>query len=164
MIFILNYQFNITAMKKVLILEDTGKMFNEIKECFGNLVEIIGSYQISEAMDKFNIENPDFLIIDLYVPPSGLNKEEIDNSCSGQISGWLWIKNYVVIQKPEMKSKIIIYSDYIESVLRKKVNIRELEGYILMPKRTFSIQDVVDKTLELLEIKMKKENEQNKYL
>ena len=131
---------------KVLLLEDAGSVYFELLEHLSEVhfvSEVLAAYQVSEAMDKFENEEPDFMIVDLNVSSSGLKREEVDASEGGRLSGWLWLKNYVFPQSEEWRDKVIIYSEYIR-ILKNNVQKKEYKGLKLLTKKNYSIEDVLD--------------------
>lgn len=98
-------------MKKVLLLEDTAFMFDSLKEKLEeNHYEVVDAYQVSDAMGYFKHDEIDFLIVDLYVPPTGLPEKGLNMSEGGKLAGWIWLRNHVFPEYPDWKNKVIIYA------------------------------------------------------
>jgi hypothetical protein len=135
----------------VLIVEDYGIMYNELLNNFidhPNVDKVNGAYQVSEAMDLFEEDKPDFLLLDIFIPTSGLSKEETNESQGGKLAGWIWFNNYVLNTDATWRNKIIIYSDYI-SILKKNVPPDDLRGIKLLPKGNYGISDVISLFTEM---------------
>jgi CheY-like chemotaxis protein len=119
-------------MKKVLLLEDNGFMYDSLKELLEeNNFEVKDAYQISDAIGHFN-DTIDYMIVDLNVPPIGLTKEQRDQTEGGIFSGWIWLQEYVFKNHPEYRKKVIIYSAYINRLSNKYPS--EIKGIKLMDK------------------------------
>ena len=80
------------------------------------------------------------IIIDLDVPKDGLSPEqeaELDqmaNDASIRLAGWIWLRDEVLQNEPEMRSRTIIYSDYI-AVLLEHISEEEYRGISVISKR-----------------------------
>jgi hypothetical protein len=131
----------------ILIVEDYGIVYNALYDNFkeiGTVDKVMSAFQVSEAMDKFNLRKINFLIVDLYLPPSGLTKTETDKTEGGTLSGWFWLQNYVFKNNPKSvwRKRVIIYSDYIK-ILKEKIPNGEWSGIKLLSKSSHEITDVV---------------------
>jgi hypothetical protein len=103
-----------------------------------NLLEkghtLFDSFSIMDAQSYWEDEQIDCLLVDLNLSPEGLTDDEIEKTENGLLTGWIWLKEYVLKKNPGMKNKIIIYSDYLPQ-LAAKVNEEELRGIARIPKR-----------------------------
>jgi hypothetical protein len=121
---------------RVLILEDRGSVFNYMAEALGNEGHtVITALSISDAKSAFSIGNIDCIICDINMSMDGLTTEEKKQTFAGLLSGWVWLKHYVINKNPEMRKRIIIYTDYL-SDLKLKVPDEELAGITLIAKRS----------------------------
>jgi len=130
---------------KILILEDSGSIYESFNDyAKENNMEFIKANKISAANDVFNDQKKyiDLILVDLNVLPSGLLPNEVDQTDGGKLSGWIWLKNYVLTEDISWRNKIIIYSEYV-TVLKDKISRGELLGIELMEKSKHSIEDVI---------------------
>jgi len=68
--------------------------------------------------------------------PEGLADEELDQTNGGVLTGWIWLRNHVFPECEEMKSKTIIYTEYLERLRDATAGNKEiLNQIILIPKR-----------------------------
>jgi hypothetical protein len=134
--------------KTVLLLEDSGFMFDTLKETLEeNNFIVLDAYQVSDAKGKFT-PGIDFLIVDLNVPPVGLTKEELDQTVGGLLSGWIWLKNYVFEKNQNFRQNTIIYAAYTN--LLKEIYPNDIKGIKLMDKEKYGPSDVINEIKKLL--------------
>lgn len=121
---------------KILFLENRGSVSHYMEmllEKEGHTV--LSALDVSDAIGHWQ-ENEDIecLIVDLNVPPRGLNEAQQKDSKSGLLAGWIWLRDYVLKEKPEMYEQIIIYTDYLDE-LKAFTSEDELKGIYLVRKR-----------------------------
>ena len=129
----------------VLVLEDSGSVFSSLQEIADVYkIELIKAYQVSDAKDIFDLKRDsiDFIIADLNVSPVGLTREEINQTKGGILSGWVWLRNYVLKNDKAWENKILIYSEYVMP-LKYHDKMHEFENIKLMEKSRYSIEDVI---------------------
>jgi CheY-like chemotaxis protein len=122
----------------VLYLEDRGATAYNV-ECWLNTSghTALGAYNLQDAQSYWRRrkETPiDCIILDLQVPMDGLTSEQQVEADGGTLAGWVWLRDYVLAEAPEMRQRTIIYSDYI-AVLREKVPEEQYRGIKLVSKR-----------------------------
>lgn len=119
----------------VLLLEDRGSVSFYLTEALteeGHVV--LDAMGINDAQSYWGAEKVDCLIVDLNMSPDGLKSEEIQQTKDGLLTGWVWLRNYVFVEKPQMKERTIILSEYIKALLAN-VPPEELKGIRLVPKK-----------------------------
>lgn len=135
----------------ILYLEDRASIFQPLKdklESKGH--KIFKAIQISDAIGYINEKTIDFLIIDLRVLPTGLKPMEIKKSFAGRISGWIFLENYVFNQRPDLKPKTIVFSEYIYQ-LEKSINLEDFPEVRFFSKKESSIDKVFEYIINTLE-------------
>ena len=127
----------------ILLLEDRGStahfLLRWLKEnghlVLGKMNQ--GAYNINDANSIWSQRKEvpvHCMIVDLDVPPDGLSDDQIKDAGGGCLSGWIWLRNEVLQNEPEMRSRTIIYSDYVD-VLREHIPEEEYYGVTLVEKR-----------------------------
>ena len=130
----------------ILILEDRGSVSYFFKELF----EGVEGHIIYEAFSVLDAQSywhppersdgpevhgrPECIIADLNLNPQGLAKHEREETRGGLLTGWIWLRNYVFSEQPEMRKRTIIYSEYVED-LRAVVGADALHDVRIMGKR-----------------------------
>lgn len=123
---------------KILILEDRGSVSFYLEKIFTEKgYSVFLAYTIYEAMYYFENNDINCIICDLNLSPEGLTPNEITKTKDGLFSGWVWIQNYVINDRPNFRKKIVIYSDYI-NVLENDIPKNELVGIKLLQKRGYN--------------------------
>ena len=133
----------------ILLLEDRGStahfFMRWLKENGHNVLGrmCLGAFNINDANIIWNRRNEvpvHCLVVDLDVPKDGLSpeqKQELDkmpNDASSRLAGWIWLRDTILKDAPEMRNRTIIYSDYV-TVLRDHVPKEEYEGIEIISKR-----------------------------
>ncbi|MCX6744734.1 MAG: hypothetical protein NTX82_04385 [Candidatus Parcubacteria bacterium] len=74
--------------------------------------EVINAFNINDANSHWQYDGSPFdcLIVDITGPVDGLTEEEKNQTKEGWISGWIWLKNYILKEKPAFTPRVIIYS------------------------------------------------------
>ena len=74
--------------------------------------EVIKAFNINDANSHWQYDGSmfDCLIVDITGPVDGLNEEEKKQTKEGWISGWIWLKNYLLKEKPSFAARVIIFS------------------------------------------------------
>lgn len=131
---------------KILIVEDEGIMYNRLRENFkeeSEIKEVLTAFQVSSAMDRIDEDKPDFILLDLHIPGSGLSKEDIKDSLGGILHGWCWLKNYVLKQDDSWRKRVIIYSAHAKKFV-SHVGKEEYRDIEIFSKGKDKIEDVVE--------------------
>ncbi len=121
---------------KILFLENRGSVSHYMEM----LLEaedhtVLSAFDVSDAIGQWEEnEGIECLIVDLNVPPRGLSDEQQRDSKFGLLAGWIWLRDYVLKEKPEMHEQIIIYTDYLDN-LKAFSNEDELKSIYLVRKR-----------------------------
>ena len=108
---------------KMLVIEDRGLVLEQIGgileyEKINTLVDIIPCCNINQAEEEINMHKSDIRLIcaDLSMDPLGFTDEECYKTEGGILTGWVWLKK-IVFSNPELiKTQIIIFTDYINSL------------------------------------------------
>jgi DNA-binding NarL/FixJ family response regulator len=136
----------------VLLLEDRGAVSGPLTDV---LVEkgfdVVSAFGVSDAQTAWSQRNDkpiDCLIVDLNMSPHGLSEEEYRKTRSGLLTGWVWLANYVFIDEPKMKSRTIVFSDYLEDFIRV-VDAQDREGVLLVSKRFESVEKLLRRLREV---------------
>lgn len=116
-------------MKKILIVEDDGRIYNMIKaELDPSSFEIVRARAVDVAIGAVEEDGPfDCFVIDLNILGTGLTLEEMANYkrregyaflknhlWSGKLKNYLWQENEKEKKVEELKSKTIICSRYVD--------------------------------------------------
>ena len=122
----------------ILLVEDRGEVSVYLKLALrDDGHQVLDAFNPNDAMSHWNNRRTipiDCIILDLNLRPDGLTETERKASRGGLISGWLWLKDYVLTQKPDMASRTIVYSDYLHE-LQAAVTASEYQGVALVPKK-----------------------------
>ena len=122
----------------ILVLEDRGEVsfyLREFLESEGHVV--LEAYNPNDAQSHWNVRKKvsvDCIIADLNMPPDGLTDEETASSRNGLLSGWYWLSGRVFPECPEMRKRVIVYSDYLAD-FKRYVRSEEYAGIRLVAKR-----------------------------
>lgn len=99
--------------------------------------EVYDAYNINDANYYLRESGPfNCIIIDIQGPVDGLTDAEKQQTERGEISGWIWLKNYVLKQNPDLAARIIIYStsqtitilNRVDPSADEKVKIISIQG------------------------------------
>ena len=147
----------------ILVLDDRGSSSYYLMEWLKiHEYTVYTAFNLNDAQSIWDnrATNPiHCIILDLNVPTDGLKDEQKERSKGGLISGWVWLKENVLFDEPQMKYYTIIYSDYIHCL---DDNIEEeYEEITFIPKRqrSSSAEDVTKRIIQIAEaIALKNEN------
>jgi CheY-like chemotaxis protein len=103
---------------KVLLVEDRGSRLYELKE----LLEMSGHkvypcedvYRARETWGK-NIKGIDCIVVDLAMPPDGL--DNATKSKNGNYTGWVFLEEKIFQDRPDFTKRCIIVSAWTESFI-----------------------------------------------
>jgi len=137
---------------KILILEDRELTLSMLAEVLSkNGYSIIPCVDIYEANEAWNQGNIDMVITDLSMNPDGLTMAEKHETNGAILSGWIWLKNYVLKNNEDFKSRCIIFSDYIDYA-NQLIKENDIESGLfndikkIRKSSTNSIKDLIDAT------------------
>lgn len=140
-------------MKKILVVEDNGSLYTEIKNRLESTKEYVVYYAYSyiSAVDRLEEENEDFdcIILDLQINPSGLNIAE--NEKYTALFGMAFLQHLLQNKTEEIKNswrkKIIIYSGYTTDLKNRCSYTPEwdLKNITIIPKKANSIKELIGK-------------------
>ena len=133
----------------ILVLEDRGSAIHfflrwlkaEGHNVLGRMGQ--GAFNINDANAIWNRRDEvpiHCMIIDLDVPRDGLSDQQeaelarVPEGVGSRLTGWIWLRDTVLRDAPEMRDQTIIYSDYIELMVQF-VPEREYYGITLTRKR-----------------------------
>lgn len=131
-------------MKRVLIVEDNGLIYNAIKEDLGDDFETIRASNYAAAKGRWKRENEAFdcIVLDLHINPLGLDLKETDKY--DPLYGMAVLDAFREEKSEEEKMKIdkktIIYSGYSEFLRNMNFDIKNIE---IIAKSGESIQKVI---------------------
>ena len=74
------------------------------------------------------------ILLDLQVPMDGFIDKQKADADGGTLTGWVWLRDNVFAEAPEMRQRTIIYSDYV-AVLREKVPEEQYRDIKIVSKR-----------------------------
>jgi hypothetical protein len=132
----------------VFLLEDRGATAYYVVEWLKeNKYKVLEAFNVNDAQNHWNNRHQipiDCIILDLNLPTDGLTEPQKKKSAGGLLSGWVWFSDCIISEMPEMKSRTIIYSDYI-TTLKRNVSENEYRDIVLIPKRgrSSSAEEVV---------------------
>ena len=143
----------------VLFLEDRGAtaFFVErwLKE---NGHNVLSAFNPNDAQSHWNKRDKvpiHCIILDLRTPTEGLDEKQKKRAAGGNLSGWVWLRDKVLTEIPEMRERTIIYSDYTH-VLYDNDNVpdEEYNGITIVPKkqRSSAAEDVVIRIREIAKL------------
>ena len=123
----------------ILVVEDRGAVscyLSEALQAEGHVV--LEAYNINNAQAHWDHKETtpiDCMVVDLHIPPDGLTEMEKEESCGGVLTGWLWLRGYVLPNVPaDYRGRVIICSDYLRD-FRDLVPADQYRGVRLVPKR-----------------------------
>jgi CheY-like chemotaxis protein len=133
---------------KILIIEDHGIIATNLSEYLIQLGhDVTIAYSIIEASIQIETIKYDLFIIDLNLPAEGLTKSEIEESLHGVLTGWIWIKNYLLKRNISLKERVIILSEYV-NVLKKHFLAQDLNGICMISKRSDRMIEIILEQIE----------------
>jgi CheY-like chemotaxis protein len=122
----------------VLFLEDRGATAYHVErwlEASGH--NVLSAFNPNDAQTYWRkrTEMPiDCIMLDLQTSMDGLTDEQKADAEGGTLAGWIWLRDNVLKEVPEMHQRTIIYSDYVV-VLREKVPDEQYRGIKVISKR-----------------------------
>ena len=123
-------------MKKILFIEDSGNVFNMLKDELDASYKVVRARAVDEAIGATEEEGPfDCYVVDLQILSYGLTLSEMADYQNRE--GFAFLKEYLWKGKTDdeiksLKSKIIICSRYILNF--KKEYRDEIDGLNLVDK------------------------------
>ena len=122
----------------ILLLEDSGAVLYYVAQwCDRNGHTLLNAYNPSDAQSHWarRQEVPiHCILLDLQTPTDGLTDEQETDADGGTLAGWIWLRDNVLAEMPEMRQRTIIYSAYVD-VLRDKIPEGQYSGIKVIPKR-----------------------------
>jgi CheY-like chemotaxis protein len=124
---------------RILILEDrVSAVYHILEELKEMGHKVVYCSTILDALNELNAKDKiDCMVVDLNMDPIGLEEEEIAETEGGNLTGWILLKNYVLDKNLLDKSKIILYSAYLDALrekLREYGKENDLEGIVRISK------------------------------
>ena len=141
----------------ILLVEDRGSAVGYIHELLSQeRHRVTQAYNPNDAQDAWNKRTNTpvhCIILDLNLPQDGLTPREKDLSRGGLLSGWNWLSGHVLKDSPQMKERVIIYSDYIRD-LEERVKPDEYGVVPRIPKRqrVSAAKEVLDHVRRIADI------------
>ncbi len=132
----------------ILVLEDTqwaSYYMHDSLTSRGHQVYVASS--IIEAFELWSKQVFDLLIVDLNLAADGFSEEEEDQAHDGLLTGWVWLTNHVFPSDEEYRSRTIIYSAYIDSLL-DIVEKKSLDGITLVRRGE---EDEVNRIISIID-------------
>ena len=101
---------------RILLVEDVGHLANTIAEQLrgrGHCVDIAST--VSRAKGYIQ-RGPayDCLIVDFNMPSTGLSPEQAAQTFNGLFTGWIWLRDEVLMKNRDLASHTIVYSAYLK--------------------------------------------------
>jgi CheY-like chemotaxis protein len=122
----------------ILFLEDRGATAYSVERWLTNSGHhVLNAFNPNDAQTHWTkrAETPiHCIILDLQTSMDGLTLEQKAEAEGSTLAGWIWFRDNVLAEAPEMRQRTIIYSDYV-AVLREKVPGKQYEGIKVVPKR-----------------------------
>lgn len=122
---------------RILFIEDRGSVSVPVTETLElDGYEVISAYDINDAQSAWEnreVEPIDCLIIDLNMPADGLTDDQKKQTFGGLLTGWIWLRDYIFKDYPDMRKRTVILSDYL-SIFREKVLENQYLGVVTIPK------------------------------
>jgi len=132
-------------MKNILLVEDNFYVTQSIKKRFERIYNVDRINKVIDAIDLFEKNQYDCIIIDLVIDPLGLTDEQVNKY--HPFFGWAWLKEYLLNDEekaPDIKRKVIIFSEFVAE-LKEKWGA-ELEGLnILQKSEDSSLEKLINK-------------------
>jgi CheY-like chemotaxis protein len=122
----------------ILLVEDRGAVAYYLRDALeGAGHQVFLAPNISRAKEYWDKGGIDCIVLDLNMSPDGLTEAEVRDTLGGVLTGWIWLKNYVLAKDSSMKSRTIILTAYLPR-LKEKLRAEGSEGLldqlIVMPK------------------------------
>lgn len=122
--------------KRILFVEDNVRVSIPVCDYLKNEgFDVFNAYEIEVANDylKDKKNKFDFIITDLDMNCVGLSEKEAKESRHGNLSGWIWLKNYVLNKNIISIDRVLVYSDYI-NILKNECKDEVLEKITCISK------------------------------
>lgn len=120
----------------ILLVEDRGGVFINmipmLEECGHKVLHAQELYSANAILREATI---DCLILDLNVPPDGLDGELLDEALSCGLAGWVWFKDVFLKALPQMKERTLFYTDY-RDLLERAATATQLAGITVLTKKS----------------------------
>lgn len=133
-------------MKRVLIVEDDGIVYEEIKNELGEGFETVRVSSYATAKGRWNREGQTFhcIVLDLLISPLGLTLEQTDiyTPLFGLAVLDAFTEGKSKDEIAQIRKKTIVYSGYTGELYRRNFNITNLE---VIAKTGNSIAEVVNR-------------------
>jgi len=148
----------------VLVLEDRGAsayyVLGWLRENGHRVLDAFNPNDAQSHWDKRDKVPLDCILLDLNTPTDGLSEEQKTRTEGGLLSGWVWLYDSVLRETPEMRQRIIIYSDYT-ATLKENVPESEYGDIARIPKRqrSSSAREVVARIHEIAQMTRETSNE-----
>jgi len=133
----------------ILFLEDRGETAYFVKKWLdeGSGHHVLAANNLNDAQDHWNKRDQvpvHCIILDCQTPMRGLTDEQKARAEGGTLSGWVWLRDNVLADAPEMRQRTIIYSAFVD-VLEVKVPKDDRKGIRVISKqgRASSAEQVV---------------------
>jgi len=120
----------------ILLLEDKGVVAYPLKESLerdNHKVFLAPNISRAKAYWRTEKERLDCIIVDLNMDPEGLKPEEKEQTANGLLTGWIWLRYYVLAENELMKRRSIILTAYMKELM-DIVGEEELKGIALVEK------------------------------
>jgi len=145
----------------VLFLEDRGATaYHVTRWMTENGHTVFDAYNPADAQSYWEkrAEVPvHCVILDLQTPMDGLTDDQKMEAEGGTLAGWIWYRDNVLSEVPEMRQRTIIYSDFVPVLVAKRPE-EEFRGIKVISKRQrTSAADEVVAALKGIEKKILKQ-------
>jgi len=119
----------------ILILKDRGSTAYYLEKALAERGHrVLSAFNVVDASSYWENEQIDFIVADSNMSPDGLDENEIEDTCDGLLTGWIWLQNRVFKDRKEMRDRTIIYTEYIEQI-REIVTEDALKGVYFLSKK-----------------------------
>lgn len=122
----------------VLFLEDRGSTAYYVERTLEtNGHTVLSAFNPNDAQSYWErrIHVPvHCILLDLLMSMEGLTNKQKADAQGGTLAGWVWLRDNVLAEAPEMRQRTIIYSDYV-AVLQEKVPEEQYRGIKMFSKK-----------------------------
>lgn len=122
----------------ILVLEDSGAVSVYLTRALRDAGhQVLYAQDIHDAQHYWESRNEmpiDAMIIDINMQSNGLSEQQRKESCGGLLTGWLWLRDSVLITNPELRQRVIVYSDYLSDFV-DHVSEDQYAGIFLISKK-----------------------------
>lgn len=111
---------------RILLVEDVGRLANTVADQLrgkGHDVDIASTVSRAKGYIQRG-PSYDCLIVDFNMPSTGLSLAQAEQTFNGLFTGWIWLRDEVLLKSPEMAARTIVYSAYLrdfEELMRDAV-------------------------------------------